>query len=167
MTLMASPDVEYAVHLDRPRILIAGALVLAVSLGIAWWLGSLGLIGVPVALIMVVRCLDPRPQLLLTSQGATFGGLLKSTWGRDITVPWSEIQGITLVADQMGEPPRLTRSIPMAPEGLTRTMKRLIPPARLEVTTGDGRRSVYPPGRHLTLEEVEREITRRWRRAVP
>lgn len=167
--LMASPDGdEYAVHVDRPRVLVVGALFLAVSLGLAWWLSPLGLVGVPVALIMLLRCLDPRPQLVLTSEGATFGGLLKSTWGRDVTVPWSEIHAVTLKADPVGEPPRLIKSMPMAPPGLTRMMKELIPPARLDVETNGGRRlSVYPPGRHLTLEQVEREITRRWQRAVP
>lgn len=160
-------DEDFVVHLDRPRIVLVGAVILAVSLAIAWWASLLGLIGAPMAGIMLIRGLDPRPQLVLTAQGAMFGGLLKSTFGRDVHVTWAEIRKVTLVADQMRDPPRVTKSIPMAPERLTRAMKRLIPPNTLEVETGTRVLSVYPPGRRLTLEKVEREILHRWRAGSP
>jgi hypothetical protein len=162
---VGSSRTDFVVHLDRPRIFVAGTLLLGVTLGMAWWLSPVGLLVLPLPLIMLVRVIDPRPQLILSADGATFGGLMKSTWWRDVRVTWAEIEDVRLIEDQMGEPPRLTKSIPLAPERLTRAMKRLIPPGKLDVETFTRVLSVYPPGRGLALEDVEREIVRRWRPA--
>lgn len=160
---MGTDTSRLEVHLDRPRGIALGLIVAAVIVAGAVFMSPFFALGSFVPAIILIRHLDPRPQLVLDEHGVTFGGFMKSTARHDVHVPWGDIKRVGSVETPNLEV-RVTKSMTMVPPWMTRWQARVMPIDTLTVQAADGRTfQVYESGRGISLEDVRLELLSRMR----
>jgi hypothetical protein len=161
-------DGEWSVFLARPIGIVAAVVVGSVAgllvVQSALWLKVLGALGLACACLILIRFGDPRPQVVIRSDGITFGGLFKSAVARDVSVSWPEVARVSEPESEIVE--LHSGSITFHPVWLTSFLRRIGSHA-FAVDLRDGRRyKVYSPGRGISLVDVHRDVLRRWQQAT-